>query len=142
MVSTKEGGLFKLSDNDDLAAAPGLLNKLNKLKNQPDKSNNTSSESSNNIIEPTESVTPTPTLSDLNKPTDTYLLPNPKSTGGENVSNAEVIALMREQIGIQRAQIQATKELANRSINVSTNIDGEKLTAVVNNSNLLKPKTQ
>jgi hypothetical protein len=30
MVSTKEGGLFELSDNDDLAAAPGLLDDLNK----------------------------------------------------------------------------------------------------------------
>ena len=142
MVSTKEGGLFELSANDDLAAAPGLLNKLNKLKNQPDKSNNTSSESSNNIIEPAESVTPTPTLSDLNKPTDTYLLPNLKSTGEENVNNAEIIALMREFVNGQRAQVQVTKELANRSINVSTNIDGEKLTSTVNNNNLIKSKMQ
>jgi hypothetical protein len=28
-VSTKEGGLFELSKNDDLVAAPGLINKLN-----------------------------------------------------------------------------------------------------------------
>jgi hypothetical protein len=39
-VSTKEGGLFELSKNDDLVAAPGLINKLNSptqplIVNQP-----------------------------------------------------------------------------------------------------------
>ena len=33
-VSTREGGLFELSKNDDLVAAPGLINKLNS-KSQP-----------------------------------------------------------------------------------------------------------
>ena len=39
-VSTREGGLFELSKNDDLVAAPGLVNKLNSqsqplIVNQP-----------------------------------------------------------------------------------------------------------
>jgi hypothetical protein len=105
MVSTKEGGLFELSNNDDLAAAPGLLD-------------------------------------NLNKPANEYTLSSSKNTGGENMNNAEMIALMREFINGQRAQVQVTKELANKSINVSTNIDGEKLTATVNNSNLIKSKMQ
>lgn len=33
-ISTREGGLFELSKNDDLVAAPGLINKLNS-KSQP-----------------------------------------------------------------------------------------------------------
>lgn len=32
VVSTKEGGLFELSDNDDLAAAPGIGDMINKTK--------------------------------------------------------------------------------------------------------------
>jgi hypothetical protein len=32
MVSTKEGGLFELSPNDDLVAAPGISNKIGKSK--------------------------------------------------------------------------------------------------------------
>ena len=32
MVSTKEGGLFELSPNDDVVAAPGLANKIGKSK--------------------------------------------------------------------------------------------------------------
>jgi len=34
VVSTKEGGLFKLSSNDDLVAAPGISNTLSQLKKE------------------------------------------------------------------------------------------------------------
>jgi len=35
MVSTKEGGLFELSPNDDLVAAPGISNKIGNNKSSP-----------------------------------------------------------------------------------------------------------
>ena len=37
-VSTKEGGLFELSDNDDLVAAPGAASKMNQKGGTQDNS--------------------------------------------------------------------------------------------------------
>ena len=37
-ISTKEGGLFELSPNDDLIAAPGLKGKMNKASSSSDMS--------------------------------------------------------------------------------------------------------
>lgn len=87
-VSTKEGGLFELSDNDDFAAAPGLLD-------------------------------------NLNKPAEAYTVNTSNRNGGNVMSNAEVISIMRRLEANSEIQIKATKEIANQPVNI--NMDGEKV---------------
>jgi hypothetical protein len=93
-ISTKEGGLFELSPNDDFIAAPGISNMLENDKVK------TSSQSINKINKP---INPPPLTIDYNK-------------------MAAAVA------------ISIAKEINNRPVQVSVEMDGEKVAKGVGNN--------